>query len=87
MNIKQITVVVEAVEVTIARSPKGVDVTIHHPNQRNVAVPYAIKGDEVADVKAAQTIIERATGQDWKATHTCSMVAELLEVLHRVAGV
>lgn len=88
MNIKSITVVVEAVDVTITRGLGNVvDVTIHHPRQRNVAVPYAIQGDEGVDVKAAQTIIERATSQDWKKSHTCSMVSDLVDVLRQVAGV
>lgn len=86
MNIKAIKLVVELRDVLIERSKGGVDVTIYHPGQRNVAVLYPIQGDE-ADMKAAQKLVERVTSEDWKKSHTVSMVSDLAEMMRRVAGV
>ena len=83
MDIKQITVVVENTDVTIKRQPKGfVEVIVHELASGG----WKIDGTE-EDVKAAQNLVRSVTRQDWKRTHTSSMVRELVDLLRRVAGV
>lgn len=83
MNIKQITVVVENTDVTIKRQPKGfVEVIVH----QLASGGWKIDGTE-EDVKAAQNLVRSVTRQDWKRTHTSSMVQDLVDLLRRVAGV
>jgi hypothetical protein len=90
MELKQATVVVANIDVSVSRKGRGVVEARadRHTGRAAGALwgEFQLTGEDT-DLLVAQGIIAQVTGFVWQRTHTGSMVSELRDLLRNVAGV